>query len=106
MEAQTIEASGNFGREADVGDGGCHTSREARNLGVDGRSRSHRRATWRVKPATTGAAVDRLVHHAVILEMNVQSYRQRSAAIRQKQRPSSDGKGDTKQKEIITASSP
>ena len=55
--------------------------------------------------AMTLAAVDRLVHHAVILEMNVQSYRQRSAAIRQKQRPSSDSKGDTKQKEIITASS-
>ena len=49
--------------------------------------------------AMTLAAVDRLVHHAVILEMNVQSYRQRSAAIRQKQRPSSDSKGDTKQKE-------
>jgi DNA replication protein DnaC len=49
--------------------------------------------------AMTLAAVDRLVHHAVILEMNVQSYRQRSAATRQNQRPSNDGKGDTKQKE-------
>ena len=28
----------------------------------------------------------RLVHHAVILEMNVESYRQRTAANRQKQR--------------------
>ena len=39
------------------------------------------------------------------IEMNVQSYRQRSAATRQKQRPPSDSKRDTKQKEIITASS-
>lgn len=44
----------------------------------------------------TLAAVDRLVHHAVILEMNVESFRQRSAAARQKQRPSSDNKPDTK----------
>jgi DNA replication protein DnaC len=32
-----------------------------------------------VEPAMTVAAVDRLVHHATILEMNVQSYRRRSA---------------------------
>ncbi len=32
-----------------------------------------------VEPAMTLAAVDRLVHHATILEMNVQSYRQREA---------------------------
>lgn len=32
-----------------------------------------------VEPAMTLAAVDRLVHHATILEMNVQSYRQRAA---------------------------
>lgn len=31
------------------------------------------------EPAMTLAAVDRLVHHATILEMNVQSYRQRAA---------------------------
>ncbi len=30
-------------------------------------------------PAMTLAAVDRLVHHATILEMNVESYRRRSA---------------------------
>ena len=30
-------------------------------------------------PAMTVAAVDRLVHHAVILEMNVESYRRRAA---------------------------
>ncbi len=32
-----------------------------------------------VEPAMTLAAVDRLVHHAAILEMNVESYRRRSA---------------------------
>ena len=32
-----------------------------------------------VDPAMTLAAVDRLVHHATILEMNVESYRRRSA---------------------------
>ena len=46
--------------------------------------------------AMTLAAVDRLVHHAVILEMNVESYRKRSAAERQKQRHGSDSKRDTK----------
>jgi hypothetical protein len=35
----------------------------------------------------TLAAVDRLVHHAIILEMNVESYRRRSATMRQRQRP-------------------
>ncbi|MGH7225708.1 MAG: ATP-binding protein, partial [Gemmataceae bacterium] len=40
-------------------------------------------------PAMTLAAVDRLVHHATIFEMNVESYRRRSAAIRQRQRPAS-----------------
>lgn len=33
-----------------------------------------------VEPAMTLAAVDRLVHHATILEMNVESYRRRAAA--------------------------
>lgn len=32
-----------------------------------------------VEPAMTLAAVDRLVHHSTILEMNVESYRRRSA---------------------------
>jgi DNA replication protein DnaC len=36
--------------------------------------------------AMTLAAVDRLVHHSVILEMNVDSYRRRSAATRQAER--------------------
>jgi DNA replication protein DnaC len=42
-------------------------------------------------PAMTLAAVDRLVHHATIFEMNVESYRRRSAmeATRQRGRPSS-----------------
>ena len=55
--------------------------------------------------AMTLAAVDRLVHHAVILEMNVESYRQRSAAARQNRRATSDSKRDIKHKEVITASS-
>ncbi len=33
-------------------------------------------------PAMTVAAIGRLVHHAVIVEMNVESYRQRSATTR------------------------
>ena len=32
-----------------------------------------------VEPAMTVAAVDRLVHHSTILEMNVESYRRRQA---------------------------
>jgi hypothetical protein len=35
-------------------------------------------------PAMTLAAVDRLVHHATIFEMNVESYRRREALARQK----------------------
>jgi len=38
-------------------------------------------------PAMTVAAIDRLVHHAVILEMNVESYRRRGAAERNQQTP-------------------
>ena len=55
--------------------------------------------------AMTLAAVDRLVHHAVIIEMNVESYRQRSATSRQKQRGVSDSKRDSKQHEVIRAPS-
>jgi DNA replication protein DnaC len=40
-------------------------------------------------PAMTLAAVDRLVHHATIFEMNVESYRRRSATKRQRGRPAS-----------------
>jgi hypothetical protein len=35
-------------------------------------------------PAMTLAAVDRLVHHATILEMNVESYRRRAALERKR----------------------
>jgi hypothetical protein len=52
--------------------------------------------------AMTLAAVDRLVHHAVILEMNVESYRRRAAASRHNPRNSSDTKRDTKAKEVTT----
>ena len=51
--------------------------------------------------AMTLAAVDRLVHHAVILEMNVESYRQRSAVTRQKRAAASDSKRDSKEKLVI-----
>ena len=42
-------------------------------------------------PAMTLAAVDRLVHHATIFEMNVESYRRRSAleSKRERGRPAS-----------------
>ncbi len=36
-------------------------------------------------PAMTLAAVDRLVHHATIFEMNVDSYRRRAALERKQQ---------------------
>ena len=36
---------------------------------------------------TAVAAVDRLVHHATILEMNVESYRRRAALDRGKRKP-------------------
>jgi hypothetical protein len=39
------------------------------------------------------------------IEMNVESYRQRSAAARQNRRATSDSKRDIKHKEVITASS-
>lgn len=38
-------------------------------------------------PAMTLAAVDRLVHHSTIFEMNVESYRRRAALSRKKQGP-------------------
>ena len=42
-------------------------------------------------PMTTAAAIDRLVHHSVILEMNVPSYRLEQAKARK--RPKQDEKG-------------
>ena len=50
--------------------------------------------------AMTLATVDRLVHHSVILEMNVQSYRQQVAAARQKPRLARDTKRDTSPNDI------
>lgn len=46
--------------------------------------------------AMTVAAIDRLVHHATILEMNVESYRRRVATARRRGRanPPSDATGD------------
>lgn len=38
-------------------------------------------------PAMTVAAIDRLVHHATIFEMNVESYRRKSAAARRPGKP-------------------
>jgi DNA replication protein DnaC len=38
-------------------------------------------------PAMTVAAIDRLVHHSTILEMNVESYRRRSASQQKPPRP-------------------
>ena len=40
-------------------------------------------------PMTTAAAIDRVVHHAVILELNMESYR--AEAARQRQRGPKDG---------------
>jgi DNA replication protein DnaC len=40
-----------------------------------------------VDPAMTLAAIDRLVHHATILEMNAESYRRRSAQEKQMRQP-------------------
>jgi DNA replication protein DnaC len=47
--------------------------------------------------AMTLAAVDRLVHHSTIFEMNVESYRRRVAAARapRKPRSTSDSKSDS-----------
>jgi DNA replication protein DnaC len=50
--------------------------------------------------AMTLAAVDRLVHHATIFEMNVESYRRLAAAARQKPRLGSDNK--LQPQEVIT----
>jgi hypothetical protein len=40
----------------------------------------------RAKPAGIAADVDRLVHHATIFEMNVESYRRRAALERKRSR--------------------
>ncbi len=50
------------------------------------------------EPAMIIAAIDRLVHHAVVVEMNVQSYRQKSATQR-KGRPAIAGRKAEPQQE-------
>ena len=47
------------------------------------------------EPAMTVAAIDRLVHHATILELNVESYRRKSAE-RAKEKSTRAKSGDTK----------
>jgi DNA replication protein DnaC len=44
-------------------------------------------------PMTTAAAIDRLVHHSVILELNVESYRAHEAKKRTKTPPRTNGSG-------------
>ena len=39
----------------------------------------------------TGSAIDRLVQHATIFEMNVESYRRRSAVMRGKESEEEEG---------------
>ncbi len=45
-------------------------------------------------PMTTAAAIDRLVHHSVILELNHESYRARAAKNRRNGNPSAPNRGD------------
>lgn len=52
--------------------------------------------------AMTLAAVDRLVHHSVIFEVNVESYRRRAAVAGQRPRTVSDSKRDSQPPEVIT----
>ena len=53
--------------------------------------------TRQLPAAMTLAAVDRLVHHSTIFEMNVESYRRRVAAARTPRKPrgASDSKNDS-----------
>jgi len=46
-------------------------------------------------PMTTAAAIDRLVHHSIILELNLNSYRLEQSQT-QKQSGKRNGKGDQK----------
>jgi DNA replication protein DnaC len=52
---------------------------ERKSLAITANTPFSQRGEVFVDPAITIAAVDRLVHHATILEMNVESYRRRSA---------------------------
>ena len=53
----------------------------------------------------TLAAVDRLIHHAIILEMNVESYRRRSAASRQQQRATRPSDSKRNSNSVFTSAS-
>ncbi len=55
---------------------------ETRSLAIAANQRSRARDRVSPDPAVTVAAIDRLVHHATILEMNVDSYRRRTTANR------------------------
>ena len=55
-------------------------------------------------PAMTLAAVDRLVHHATIFEMNVESYRRRTAIDRKQQGPGRPAKSATPKNTVVSLS--
>jgi len=48
-------------------------------------------------PMTTAAAIDRLIHHSVIIELNIASYRLDAAKSKQSTKASSDGSTDAEQ---------
>ena len=52
---------------------------ERKSLAITANTPFSQRGEVFVDPAMTLAAVDRLVHHSTILEMNVESYRRRAA---------------------------
>jgi DNA replication protein DnaC len=52
--------------------------------------------------AMTLAAVDRLVHHSTIFEMNVESFRRKAAAARVPRKPKSDSKRDSDEQQPTT----
>jgi len=50
----------------------------------------------------TVAAVDRLVHHATVLELNVESYRRRTALSRPRQQPRRAGDNEPESEATAT----
>ena len=50
-------------------------------------------------PMTTAAAVDRVVHHSVIVELNVRSYREEEASSNQRQQGAKEEKGGAESKD-------
>jgi DNA replication protein DnaC len=78
--------SGPVRRDRDPGDqfgGRCAARYERRSLLVTSNQPFGEWTSVFPDAAMTLAAVDRLVHHSTILEMNVESYRKRAAATRQ-----------------------